>query len=300
MNEECLLVIMKNSAAMEDSELQQSPRKRRKTMDGGPNQSDQGATVPAAMASGPLSTAGLPQSSHNEQLSKEAEVGITEFVSPDLPGFSGILKKRYFSNLPSDLETSIDKSRRRYTDFLVNEILPSGQVVHLDNLNLPARRQQEKNRETETPSSSTAGQPSSAHTESPERVAEPISEPAPKFILEAVSVPTSESAPEPVAESASGPDPVPGHSDKAGVTQDELRSADPTAKWQAYANEPSTIQVRSPDLASLYLRSTLSSSHLKMKHSSTPISAQTWPKQHWPSTIGFSTLPIERLKSMVW
>ena len=25
---------------------------------------------------------------------KEADVGITEFVSPDLPGFSGILKKR--------------------------------------------------------------------------------------------------------------------------------------------------------------------------------------------------------------
>lgn len=28
------------------------------------------------------------------QLKKEMEVGITEFVSPDLPGFTGILKKR--------------------------------------------------------------------------------------------------------------------------------------------------------------------------------------------------------------
>lgn len=68
-------------------------------MDGRSNQSDQGATVPAAMASEPPSAAALPQSSRNEQLSKEAEVGITEFVSPDLPGFSGILKKRYVSTV---------------------------------------------------------------------------------------------------------------------------------------------------------------------------------------------------------
>jgi hypothetical protein len=31
------------------------------------------------------------------QLHKEEDVGITEFVSPDLPGFSGILKKRFAS-----------------------------------------------------------------------------------------------------------------------------------------------------------------------------------------------------------
>ncbi|KAI9810759.1 MAG: hypothetical protein M1827_006097 [Pycnora praestabilis] len=55
------------------------------------------------------------------QHQKEAEVGIIEFVSPDLPGFSGILKKRY-------------------TDFLVNEILPSGQVVHLDSIKAPKRK----------------------------------------------------------------------------------------------------------------------------------------------------------------
>ncbi|EAS31995.3 TruD family tRNA pseudouridine synthase [Coccidioides immitis RS] len=57
--------------------------------------------------------------SDDAQALKEAEVGITEFVSPDLPGFSGILKKRY-------------------TDFLVNEILPSGEVLHLQDINLPA------------------------------------------------------------------------------------------------------------------------------------------------------------------
>jgi tRNA pseudouridine13 synthase len=43
---------------------------------------------------------------------KEIRAGITAFVSPDLPGFSGVLKQRY-------------------TDFLVNEILPSGEVLHL-------------------------------------------------------------------------------------------------------------------------------------------------------------------------
>ncbi|MCJ1468543.1 hypothetical protein MMC07_007172 [Pseudocyphellaria aurata] len=56
----------------------------------------------------------------HEHLRKEAECGITEFVSPELQGFTGVLKKRY-------------------TDFLVNEILPSGIVVHLDNLKLPQR-----------------------------------------------------------------------------------------------------------------------------------------------------------------
>lgn len=56
----------------------------------------------------------------DDRYSKEAACGITEFVSPDLLGFSGMLKKRY-------------------TDFLVNEILPSGEVVHLDNLKAPPK-----------------------------------------------------------------------------------------------------------------------------------------------------------------
>jgi len=44
--------------------------------------------------------------------SKELAVGITAFVSEDRPTFYGVLKKRY-------------------TDFLVNEILPDGRVLHL-------------------------------------------------------------------------------------------------------------------------------------------------------------------------
>lgn len=46
---------------------------------------------------------------------KEAECGITEYIDTPRQRFTGVLKKRY-------------------TDFLVNEILPSGQVVHLDEL----------------------------------------------------------------------------------------------------------------------------------------------------------------------
>ena len=32
---------------------------------------------------------------HDMQIHKEEDVGITEFVSPELPGFAGILKKRF-------------------------------------------------------------------------------------------------------------------------------------------------------------------------------------------------------------
>lgn len=68
--------------------------------------------------------------------SKEAACGITEFVSPDLLGFSGILKKRY-----AFLIATVDdlSNPHRYTDFLVNEILPSGEVVHLDNVEAPPK-----------------------------------------------------------------------------------------------------------------------------------------------------------------
>ncbi|KAI9675909.1 MAG: hypothetical protein M1829_003147 [Trizodia sp. TS-e1964] len=52
------------------------------------------------------------------QLEREIQVGITEYVDSASPGFSGILKKRY-------------------TDFLVNEILPSGKVLHLESLTVP-------------------------------------------------------------------------------------------------------------------------------------------------------------------
>lgn len=45
----------------------------------------------------PVSAIEAPAALDNQdvQALKEAEVGITDFVSPHLPGFSGILKKRY-------------------------------------------------------------------------------------------------------------------------------------------------------------------------------------------------------------
>lgn len=91
----------------------------------------------------------------DDHYSKEAACGITEFVSPDLLGFSGILKKRYdFSIATIDYLSNLD----RYTDFLVNEILPSGEVVHLDNLKAPRKPS------TNTGPSKNSGQVSSADT----------------------------------------------------------------------------------------------------------------------------------------
>ncbi|KAF2396377.1 tRNA pseudouridine synthase D [Trichodelitschia bisporula] len=50
-------------------------------------------------------------------LEREIKAGITAYVNPAAKGFSGVLKQRY-------------------TDFLVNEILPSGKVLHLESLDM--------------------------------------------------------------------------------------------------------------------------------------------------------------------
>ncbi|KAH0543271.1 hypothetical protein FGG08_002435 [Glutinoglossum americanum] len=54
---------------------------------------------------------------------KEMEVGITAYIDSTTLGFSGIVKKRY-------------------TDFLVNEILPTGQVLHLESIEVRPRPNQ--------------------------------------------------------------------------------------------------------------------------------------------------------------
>lgn len=59
-----------------------------------------------------------PGAAMEAQALKESEVGIAGYVSSKSEGFTGILKKRY-------------------TDFLVNEILPSGEVCHLKNTKAP-------------------------------------------------------------------------------------------------------------------------------------------------------------------
>ncbi|MCJ1393339.1 hypothetical protein MMC18_006212 [Xylographa bjoerkii] len=106
---------------MEDQDILSSPRKRLK-MDTEAMDVDRKPEMhPKLIPSDHKTSSSVAKPSvdpHSMQLHKEEDVGITEFISPDLPGFTGILKKRY-------------------TDFLVNEILPSGEVIHLDNLRAP-------------------------------------------------------------------------------------------------------------------------------------------------------------------
>lgn len=72
---------------MEGADIVESPRKRLKVDN---TSTTEEATLPPS--------AGTPAaiSESDAQALKEAEVGITEFVSPENAGFSGILKKRYF------------------------------------------------------------------------------------------------------------------------------------------------------------------------------------------------------------
>lgn len=110
---------------MEGADIVESPRKRLKVDN---TSTTEEATLPPS--------AGTPAaiSESDAQALKEAEVGITEFVSPENAGFSGILKKRY-------------------TDFLVNEIVPSGEVLHLNTLAGPQSEQNNNDtaNKTETP-----------------------------------------------------------------------------------------------------------------------------------------------------
>ncbi|KAJ6160346.1 hypothetical protein N7470_003742 [Penicillium chermesinum] len=94
---------------MERPEVLESPRKRQKTED-----------VPATEIA---AVAPATDADEDAQAAKEREVGITELVTANLEGFSGILKK--------------GKQGPWYTDFLVNEITPSGEVLHLRNLEAP-------------------------------------------------------------------------------------------------------------------------------------------------------------------
>lgn len=79
---------------MDDVDLQASPRKKLKaehiSMDGTMDDAmviDETANIEPAPYD--------QQAVSREHLRKEAECGITEFVSPQLLGFTGILKKRY-------------------------------------------------------------------------------------------------------------------------------------------------------------------------------------------------------------
>lgn len=58
---------------------------------------------------------GVPIDGTKSHNAKELEVGIQSFINDSQRVFIGVLKKRY-------------------TDFMVNEILPNGQVLHLKNV----------------------------------------------------------------------------------------------------------------------------------------------------------------------
>lgn len=71
---------------MEKEDIVESPRKRLKTEDD--------AATSQANELVPALTGGNSGGYATAKNTKEAEVGITEFVSAETPGFEGILKKR--------------------------------------------------------------------------------------------------------------------------------------------------------------------------------------------------------------
>lgn len=68
-----------------DEEVVESPRKRLKT--------DVSATIDDVVSITPDTLVANEADGQFQRL-REAQVGITEFVSTDVPGFEGVLKKR--------------------------------------------------------------------------------------------------------------------------------------------------------------------------------------------------------------
>ncbi|KAL8889091.1 MAG: hypothetical protein Q9215_003590 [Flavoplaca cf. flavocitrina] len=104
---------------MDDNDLPTSPRKKLKARHTKDSTMDDEPASNMSSASHIQQPARIETSDEQDRLDKEVQCGIVEYIGPHLPGFAGILKKRY-------------------TDFLVNEILPNGQVIHLDNLQKPS------------------------------------------------------------------------------------------------------------------------------------------------------------------
>ena len=79
---------------MEEPPEPQSPRKRQRLATPTETSKIGDETVGGRIGQIPSVDGSNSLSAEEVQLKKETEVGITEFVSPDLPGFTGILKKR--------------------------------------------------------------------------------------------------------------------------------------------------------------------------------------------------------------
>ena len=65
------------------------------------------------------------------QNAQERAVGISVFVKPEVPGFQCVVKQRY-------------------TDFLVNEVLPNGEVLHLTEVSHDQNRKRKREPEDES------------------------------------------------------------------------------------------------------------------------------------------------------
>ncbi|KAF8534085.1 pseudouridine synthase [Trichophaea hybrida] len=72
-----------------------------------------------------ITTPTIPTGTSISQSAAEAAVGITEYVNPTLPAWSGVLKQRY-------------------SDFLVNEVDEHGVVVHLKSTRAPSTTSQQE------------------------------------------------------------------------------------------------------------------------------------------------------------
>ncbi|GAB7355496.1 hypothetical protein MBLNU459_g5989t1 [Dothideomycetes sp. NU459] len=100
-------------------EVNEQPRKRQRLT--GPDEGGSESAPVASVAVEEKEVAISTEDAVKAQLEQEEKAGITVYAS-GASGFLGVVKKRY-------------------TDFLVNEILPSGQVLHLEELAAPKQRQ---------------------------------------------------------------------------------------------------------------------------------------------------------------
>ncbi|GAB7360000.1 hypothetical protein MBLNU230_g7525t1 [Neophaeotheca triangularis] len=97
------------------SDTEENPRKRQRLDTANTTATNTGEDTNMTEPSEPTATKAqppAPQEPAMSQSQQEQAVGITAYASPDAPGFGCVVKQRY-------------------TDFLVNEILPSGEVLHL-------------------------------------------------------------------------------------------------------------------------------------------------------------------------
>ena len=89
---------------------------------------DSAAHTPSAAATPAQATPGSALNAPSQietDYEKEVRAGITEYITPDNLGFTGVLKQRY-------------------TDFLVNEIGLDGQVLHLKKVGVEKKKKEAK------------------------------------------------------------------------------------------------------------------------------------------------------------